>query len=333
MKLELSVWTHHLNHLLYSYFYYCLDNNIDVKVLQNTNIKHNTALLTLRNITILFDYSDDVKFLDIPDNYDFYFKRSLCINDKEKNIYPLNFNVPLTYKSYWFLLKVQKELLLNKSNRNEVLRALDLFGLFASSAHSVLDIRRFPKRIIDNGGKIIYYTRLWNPENHPDETEKERRMLQNEFRINACRLIKKEYKNAAVGLFGDDLSNRMAPDLVLSSKESNKKNYLTKLTNSDIGIVDDGLKDTPGWKIGEYLLYGKAVVSTPLNVCVDDFKEHLNYEKLESRSSYQELPEKISFLLKDKKYNEMAHNNLEWSNKFLHPHNYLKRILDNIDHL
>jgi hypothetical protein len=67
----------------------------------------------------------------------------------------------------------------------------------------------------------------------------------------------------------------------------------------NIGIADDGLKDTPGWKIGEYLLYGKAIITTPLNISLDNFKESVNYELLSTRSSFLELPDKIESLLKD----------------------------------
>ncbi len=331
MKLELSVWTHHLTHLVYSYFYYCKENKVDVNIIYNQKIKHNTALLTVQGKLVLFDYSDDTNFIGSPNNFDFYFKRSLLEKDKVNNVYNLNFNVPMAYKSHMLLLKLNKDLLFHKFNKTEVIRALDIFMLFTNSGHGLLDIRRYPKKILDYGGNILYYTRLWNPDNHPDQEEKERRMIQNEFRINACRLLKKEYSNAAVGLYSDKLSNIMAPDLVLPPTKSNKKKYLKELLVYNIGIADDGLKNSPGWKIGEYLLYGKAVVSTPLNVDIEGFSEHVNYERLSSRSSFEEIPEKVSFLLKDKKYLEMGEKNFEWSSKYLHPKNYMHRILKIVD--
>lgn len=327
LKLELSVWTHHLTHLLYSFFYYCEENRLDFEILYNNDVKHNAAVLTVDNKNVFFDYSDDTMFIDNPKAYDFYFKRSLLEFEKKDNIFPLNFNVPMAYKSYSLLLKFQKDFLFNKSNRKEVLRALDIFDLFANSSHNIIDIRKYPNKVLDHGGRVIYYTRLWNPANHPDEEEKERRRLQNEFRINACRVLKKEYKNAFVGLFGDNLSSKLAPDLVLPSNLSNKKKYLAQLSEISIGIADDGLKDTPGWKIGEYLLHGKAVITTPLNIVVDNFTEGTNYEKLFSRSNYDELPSKIEYLIKDKKYLEMGITNKEWSDNYIHPKNYLKRIL------
>lgn len=327
VKLELSIWTHHLNQLVYSYFYFCKNEKIDVQIVYNKNVKHNSAILYVNNKSILFDYSDDSNFIDLPENFDYYFKRSLLVKDKIRNIYPLNFNVPYAYNSLSLLMNLKLDFLLAKRNRTEVIRALDRFLLFTNSSHSVLDVKNYSRKMTDFRGNIIFHTRLWNPNNHPDEDEKERRRNQNEFRINACRIIKKNFKDASVGLFSDKLSAQLAPDLLLNSRSSNKKDYLNKLSNYNIGIADDGLKDTPGWKIGEYLMFGKAVVTTPINIALDNFHEHTNYEKVSNRSAYQELPEKIEYLLKDKKYLEVAQNNLDWSSQYLHPKNYIKRVL------
>lgn len=327
MRLEISTWTHHLNHLIYSYFYFCEKEGLDSQIVFNKSIKYNGAILFFEKINIFFDYSDDPKFIDLPENFTFYFKRSLMLSYTFTNVYPLNFNVPMAYRPLSLLLNLKKDLLFYKSNRTEFIRALDRFSMFTNSSHNVLNIKNYPKKIDDYGGAVIFHTRLWNPDNHLDSDEKERRLLQNEFRISACRIIKENFNNVSVGLFSDALSKKSAPDLLLDYKDSSKRNYLDKLKKFNIGIADDGLKDTPGWKIGEYLLYGQAVVTTPINIVVDNFNEHFNYEKVSSRSAYLEIPEKIEYLLKDKKYLEIAQNNLDWSNEYLHPKNYLKRIL------
>ena len=327
MRLEISTWTHHLNQLIYSYFYFCMEKKLEVEIVFNEKITYNGAVLYIEGISVFFDYSDDTIFIDLPEKFNYYFKRSLVVNNKVKNIYPLNFNVPLAYKCLSLLTHLKKDFLVFKSNRVEVIKAIDKFALFTKSSHGVLDIRRYPKNVFDFEGKVIFHTRLWNPDNHPDPEEKERRRLQNAFRINACRIIKKNYANSSVGLFSDDLAKSLAPDLLLDSKDSKKNNYLNNLNNHSIAIADDGLKDTPGWKIGEYLLFGKAVITTPLNVVLENFEEHKNYEKLSSRSSYLDLPDKIEYLLTEKKYLEMGSNNLKWSDEYLHPKNYIKRIL------
>lgn len=330
MYLLVATWTHHLNHLIYSYFYFCKREKIRVDIRKDASIVSNGAVLVIDHKKIFFDYSDDYLFMEKPERYHQYYKRSLREVDHSGNVLPLNFNVPLAYKSASLLWNMRGDILFDKWSRIEVLKALDIFGLVSKSSHSVLDVRRYPETAIDNGGKVLFHTRLWNPDNHPDPEEKERRRLQNEFRINACRIIKENFKDAAVGLFADSLSQKTAPDLLLHPNEAKKNNYLNRLINYDIGIADDGLKDTPGWKIGEYLFYGKAVITTPLNVVIENFNPQTNYEVLTSRSSFQELLDKINNLLKNKSYFDMGLANKDWSDRYIHPKNYIDRIVSNL---
>nr|WP_314897192.1 hypothetical protein [uncultured Flavobacterium sp.] len=327
MTLVIRYWNPHCNMLIFSYLYYCEINKLEFKINFDSTISPNGALIYYDNQTLFFDYSDNYLFIDLPTKYTYYFKRSLKQEDKKDNIYPLNFQVNYSYKAFVFLTKLSFKELIKMDNRIEIIRALDYFNLVTNSSHNAMDIRKFPKGIQDNGGKVLFHTRLWNPDNHQDSDEKERRILQNEFRIQACRVIKRNFKNASVGLFPDMLSAKMAPDLLLNLKMTSKKEYFNSLRHCDIGIADDGLKDSPGWKVGEYLLFGKAVITTPLNVSLDDFKEGENCQLLSTRSAYFEIPEKIQFLLKEKKYLDVGNANKEWSNHYIHPQNYVKRIL------
>jgi hypothetical protein len=52
----------------------------------------------------------------------------------------------------------------------------------------------------------------------------------------------------------------------------------------DIGIADDGLQNTPGWKIGEYMMLNKTVIPTPIRAVVEQFKSGENYISLEDRN-------------------------------------------------
>ena len=78
IKLELSVWTHHLTHLLYSCFYYSEKNNLDLEISYNNQVKHNGAVLIIDNKKLFFDYSDDTKFIENSNSYNFYFIRRYC---------------------------------------------------------------------------------------------------------------------------------------------------------------------------------------------------------------------------------------------------------------
>jgi hypothetical protein len=65
----------------------------------------------------------------------------------------------------------------------------------------------------------------------------------------------------------------MAPDLVLDNSFTSKLAFMKALRSTDICLADDGLGDTPGWKIGEYLMHGKAIITTPIRTVVQDFNK------------------------------------------------------------
>ncbi|MGC4041486.1 MAG: hypothetical protein QM710_12070 [Flavobacterium sp.] len=326
MKLRIHLFLHSSTQLIYSYFYYCQKHKIKMDIEIDKSVHYNCVIIEYQGKTLFFDYSDDTVFCDDPVKFDFYFKRSLPEKDRKGNVHPVNFNFALAYNSLSFLTKMNLQFFKDKQSRLEILRALDVFDWFTNNSHASVDIKNYPSKVEDKGGTVIFHSRLWDPDRTSLEDEKERRRLQNDFRINACRIIRKNFKNSSVGLFPDELSIKLAPDVLLNKKQTGKRSYFEKMLNSNIGVADDGLKDTPGWKIGEYVLSGKAVISTPLNIAVDEFYDGKNFMQLSHRSAYEELPEKIDALLQGKRYLEMGEENLKWSREYIHPSNYLERI-------
>ncbi len=115
---------------------------------------------------------------------------------------------------------------------------------------------------------------------------------------------------------------------MLDLKQTQKENYLKELSKADICLANDGLKDTPGWKIGEYAMLNKAIISTPLKTVIEEFKEGVNYLSLETNADYESIPLLIHDLLKNKKYMQMKKNNQKWSSKYLHPESYIQNIIN-----
>jgi glycerol-3-phosphate cytidylyltransferase-like family protein len=312
--------------LLYATYYYCIQNNYRFEVKLNKKI-NNGVILNFNNKNSFFDYSDDVLFIEKPTNFDFYFKRSLLEKDFFDNILPLNFQVNYSYNSLSFIKCLDRKILTDQKSRVEVIRALDYFNKITNLSHRAMDISTIKRNDNDYQGRVIFQTRLWNPDNNPSLEEKERRNKQNAFRINTCRLIKKYYKNSLVGIYPDSYSSKIASDLLLDKKSITKSIYFRNLFCSDIAIADDGLKDTPGWKIGEYAFFGKAIISTPISTVVESFDENVNFLKLSDRNSYHEIPDKIEWLIEQKRYSEIGSNNFDWANKNLHPKSYIQRII------
>lgn len=247
------------------------------------------------------------------------------------NIIPLGFQVNYSYKPLPFIKKLGFGILSSKSSFTEIVRALDIFEFVTNLSHQSMQITNFPTDVSDHGGKILYYTRLWDPGRNNDSEEKERRLLMNSFRINAVRIIKKYYPNSNVGLYPCPLANKIAPELVLNLKATNKKNYLDVLKHSDICIADDGLKDSLGWKIGEYALFGKSIISTPINIKIPNFVSGKNYLELPTRNSFEYISENIEVLLKDKEYMIMGLNNYLYAKENIYPDRYFENILNHIN--
>ena len=332
MRLEIPIWTTHYNQLLYSSLIYSKNNQLDLDISLNDEIPINGAILYFNSKIIFFDYSDATDFIDLNSKYDFYFKRSLSLLDINiaKNVFPLNFHVNFSHKPFHLISKMHFPILKKKGSWVELIRAIDPYGMFTNDSHHSVDLNKF-NRESKSKGKIIFMTRLWDPARNEDLQEKNRRRIQNDFRINACRIVKKYFPDAMVGIYPDDFAIENAKDVLLNLNNTNKKNYLTSLSLCDIAIADDGLKDTPGWKIGEYVMCGKAVISTPINVKIEDFKENINYLSTTTREDYLVLPDLINRLLNKKYYKEFQQNNIEWYNKYLDPEFYISQILAKIE--
>lgn len=333
MIIEIPRWNSHYNQLLYSLLVYTEKRGIDLKVRYNPHIPISAAVLQTRNKTCFLDYSDDPALCTDPMHYDAYFKRSLLPEDQSDRVFPLNFQVNFSYKPLKLLSKMPQSILTDKRSRVEIIRAVDLLKVLTNDSHFSKQIKHFPSQINDNNGRVIFMTRLWSPyQNHgPDENR--RRMMQNEFRVGACKIIKAHFPNSKVGLLPDAFSASVPGAILLEQKEVAKRAYLRELMRADICIADDGLKDTPGWKIGEYTLFKKAIISTPIPTVVSNFKPGVHYLSATSRAAYDEIPDMINTLLKDKFYMEMKANNAQWSAAHLDPERYVENILRQADAL
>ena len=141
--------------------------------------------------------------------------------------------------------------------------------------------------------KIIFMTRLWNT-NEFDSAKKsniskkrrdyidylcEERNQINQRRIEIMRRLKLEYGSTFIGgMFDDDLSRAICPDLIASNDKTRKKSYMNKLALADIGIGTTGLHRSIGGKIGEYVAASKAIVTEKLEYEVPgQFEEGKNY--------------------------------------------------------
>lgn len=290
-----------------------------------------------RDKIIIFDTEDGYlqkpkKFCynDFLSKVDYYFKRSFSseINKKIfseqniKKIYPLGFGYNVLYpvatsaKKNKFKLFIKK--LLNR-------RLVYFFYPSAFMTNNHL--------IKKNNIKIIFFTRLWNYKNKEGINNGDKYFIDkiNKTRIEIIRSLKKEYPESFKGgIETSDLAIKLCPDLIVDESVSNRRAYIKLMKKSDICIGTIGLHNSIGWKTGEYIAAGKAIVNEKFFYEVPgDFKEGINYlpfsDVNECLHAVRRLYDNHQLISKMKKANRLYYKN------YLSPDKLIKNALDIVD--
>jgi hypothetical protein len=161
--------------------------------------------------------------------------------------------------------------------------------------------------------KIIYNTRLWNPENARSNEERDKRILLNSRRIDFVSELKNHFgSNYVGGIFPDEYSRGNAPsDILIQNLDTYKKSgYLDLLRECRIGISVNG-EHSAGWAIGEYVAFGLGVVCDPITIELPgNFEKNKNFIEVRSAS---ELIEACNLLMSDEVLLEnMISNNYQY---------------------
>ena len=148
----------------------------------------------------------------------------------------------------------------------------------------------------------------------------------NRVRIDVVRALR-EMGNAISGIYPDYYAQDLCPDILASKKHMTKRCYLNNLRISDICITNEGLKCSPGWKIGEYVAGSKCVVTNEIKCVIPEFREGVNYQVFDDPSNVIDI---VFNLRLDKSYKECQVANWEYSSKHLHPDVYFQHLVDSV---
>ncbi len=265
---------------------------------------------------------------------DFYFKRSfdrVLISDsyKLKKIFPLGLNYSVygpnnfyKYKLYYSISSVKSvkniknliiPLIRTSKNLSRIFKTSN--GCYTSFYQNFESIPRF-----EQPPKILFLTRLWDPNRTKSKKLIEERHFINQMRIDIIRSLKKEFPKIFVGgLAPDEFTNKAAPDcIVTDQKIIQKKEYLASLKTANICISNQGLLGSNGWKLAEYVAGAKSIVSEKLNYEVPgNFLSGKNYLEF---STIDDCIQKVDFLVKDPdlRYKMMVEN-YNYYHQFLRP--------------
>jgi len=105
---------------------------------------------------------------------------------------------------------------------------------------------------------IFFASTLWNKENHCYEESET-----NNFRADFIRSCKSIDSINFEGGFAPNIDNAVYPDLFMPARIS-IQDYIEKTRRSACVFNTPAVFSCHGWKLGEYLALGKAIISTPL---------------------------------------------------------------------
>lgn len=299
--------------------------------IENKNFPVDVCRVNYEGKMLIFDMADSsIIREDVYEECDFYIKRMLQRRDFEgrKKLIPYGLNYMVFYENQYirnliFKRKFSKYAIRYNPTLSKVLNLKNSIN----TAH----LKKFetqPK----NDCRVLFRTRLWDPANNPTDWKKKEREKMNQERIQINRIMKEKLgESFDGGIEEDDFSKKQCPDLLLTKEQYHKKNYFQLLKKSTIGIVNPGLEDSIGWKFGEYVAYGLAIVTTPVDhyMFCGEFKEGENYLCF---SGVSELVEKIEVLKSNPGYRkEIQNSNLEYYRNWLEPSAKLRSILRQIE--
>lgn len=309
------------------------EGKIDLKYkLALAEIPFNKLRISYRGKQVIFDVADD-SFIDqeLMNNHDFYVKRMLLSEKYEEGgkllPFGLNYSVMIPNPFLKQMWTKNVKLLSYSAKYNPLISKI--LGVNDSIYNvNLSNMECGPKR----REKIIFGTRLWDPQNNEVEWKKNERKMLNIQRISIIRRLKELYKSDFVGGVEDGkLAQIICPDVIVSKLQSKKTNYLNSLKEGTIGISNFGLEGSIGWKFAEYIAHSMAVVSTPIDQYVihGELLEGQNYLKFENVQDCLMTIDKLKSN-PDLKWKMQCENN-NYYKRFLHPKTKMELIFNQID--
>ena len=246
---------------------------------------------------------------------DFYFKRSynqqvLDYAPKNCKVYPLGLNY-----------NVKPENSLSKNLREKIKTSIEsnfiIEKFFKKTSFYSKEYECYP--IPSRESRILFFTRLWDPnEISLDHLRSEREFI-NKNRISCIKACQKEFGKLFVGgLQKNNFAVQHSKELIIDSPLTNKENFLLAVKNHNICVATTGLHSSIGWKFGEYVAASRAIISEPLAYKIPgDFENGNNYFVFNNED---ELLNKADYLLNNKEaLLDMMISNFHYYNNHLRP--------------
>lgn len=169
---------------------------------------------------------------------------------------------------------------------------------------------------------IFHLSTLW----HNDEWNKndENVNLSRHFFISACKSLKNVFFEGGLSTTGQ-ATNKKFENSIFSGR-INVKEYIEKTKKSTLVFNTPAFWNCHGWKLGEYLAMGKAIISTPL---INDLPEPLIHGKNIHfvENNEDSIKKAVEQIMRDKDYREkLQQGALSYWNKYGTPQKSLELL-------
>lgn len=295
---------------------------------------------------VFFEKDERLCFIDLLDGsevdgkvlseVDFYFKRTMVKEYEEHGkIYPYGLNYEV-YEDAPYFFEIKRLLKLNLSSKrgikSKVSTILDAMGI--TYLPRVKQFEYGSVNASPNSQKVIFMARTWDPEEAGailSLQEKEDRHLINEERAKIIRTLRKELGPIFLGGFTETAhsSSKYKDCLLENSSLSKKSAYLDLVRKTPICIATTGLHGSLGWKLGEYVALGRAIISEQNSIIIPNgFAEGRNYL---SYSNSENCLAKVNYLLANPiAVEQMMIRNENYYLRYLKPEKLIGKLLSSI---
>ncbi|WP_405420015.1 hypothetical protein [Marinobacter flavimaris] len=295
----------------------------------------------------IFDMQDagDIGLPESLDKCDLYYKRSYNENfhenlndDQRSKIRPFGFNYQVARKNRWLLINrllmefVARPFNPFKSKNNFHLHNVkELIDLNFSQRKKIMpDHKELRPEVSDKKYSVLFICRLWDPEGLSEENREDARKV-NESRIEIIRDLGARLGDRFLGgIQRTQYAEKQVPDLIIKDKKfTSRDNYLKLVRQSEIVISSSGLLGSTGWKFGEYVALGKAIISEPLQSEVPGgFNVGTHYLEFHTPSQCVKI---VDQLLGDGELRQKLEDNVSkyfW--EYLEPENLMRDIINEL---
>ena len=184
--------------------------------------------------------------------------------------------------------------------------------------------------------RILFLTQLWDtddPTLSPEDNRERERI--NASRIQIIRALRQRFGVFFLGGLNNThsrLSQELAPELIVDRRLTERRRYLQTVHSCDICIGTMGLYESIGWKTGEYVAAGKAIVNERFHyVPGGGFREGTNYLSFETPEQCIQAVEALA--ADPEKRFQMRQANSRYYRRFLRPDQLVLRTLEQADAL